>query len=217
MKILIAEDNAISCRMLELFFAKQGYEVVVAFNGNEAWNILKKRNTPQLVILDWMMPGMSGIDVCKKVCQKKNGMLVYIIFLTARGCKKDITEGLQAGANDYITKPFDSNELQARVQVGIRMIDLQNALSQNIKKLEEALNRVKQLQGLLPICAYCKRIRVDKNYWQQVERYISEHADVQFSHSICPECYHTIIETEIREKGKVYDQSIDHPKKVTIE
>ncbi len=214
MKILIADDNAISCRMLELFLVKKGYNVLVAFNGHEAWNILKKRRGPQLAILDWMMPGMSGIDICKKVHKKKNGSMLYLILLTARGCKKDIAEGLQAGANDYVTKPFDPKELLARVQVGIRMIDLQNSLADNIKKLEAALEKVKQLQGLLPICAYCKKIRVDKDYWQQVERYISEHADVQFSHSICPDCYRSVVENEINKKGQLCNQSQDDPQKV---
>lgn len=213
MKILIADDNAISCRMLKLFLAKQGHDVLVAFNGDKAWNILKKRNAPQLAILDWMMPGISGINICKKVRKKKNGSIHYLILLTARGCKKDIAEGLQAGANDYITKPFDSKELLARVEVGIRMIHLQNTLSDNIKKLETALDKVQQLQGLLPICAYCKKIRVDKDYWQQVERYISEHADVQFSHSICPDCYQVVLETEIKPKSKVIEQPVDHSSK----
>lgn len=197
MKVLIAEDDQVSCRLLEAALHKKGYEVVISRDGNEAWNKLKRKNTPQLVVLDWMMPGMDGVDICKKVRAKENNGYIYIILLTAKDRKDDIAMGLDAGADDYITKPFNSKELHARVRVGVRILELQNRLADHVAKLEEALSNVKQLQGLLPICAYCKKIRDDQNYWQRVEKYIAEHTEAKFSHSICPECYEEIVKPEL--------------------
>jgi sigma-B regulation protein RsbU (phosphoserine phosphatase) len=121
----------------------------------------------------------------------------YLILLTAKGGREDLVTGLEAGANDYVTKPFNREELRARVQVGVRMVELQQSLADRVKALEEALARVKQLQGLLPICSYCKKIRDDQNYWQQVESYIAEHSQAQFSHSICPDCYEKLVKPEL--------------------
>src|SRR5439155_4831059 len=105
-----------------------------------------------------------------------------------------IVTGLQAGADDYITKPFDRGELQARLQVGRRIVELQKGLADRVRELEAALSRVRQLQGLLPICAWCKKIRDDQNYWHQVETYIGSHSDARFSHGICPDCLKTVME-----------------------
>ena len=108
----------------------------------------------------------------------------------------DIVQGLRAGADDYITKPVDREEFEARLQVASRIVGLQQRLSDRVTELEVALTRVRQLQGLLPICAYCKRIRDDQNYWNQVETYLAEHTDVQFSHGICPSCFERVIQDE---------------------
>lgn len=189
MRVLIAEDDSVSRKILESILVKWGYEVVSTHDGNEAWERLKTTDAPPLVILDWMMPGRDGVEVCRLV--RENGSSnppQYIILLTAKADKEDIVTGLKAGADDYITKPFDHRELLARVEVGRRMVELQNALAQRVKELEEALSKVKQLQGLLPICCYCKKIRNDKNYWQHLEQYISMHSEAEFSHGICPDC-----------------------------
>ena len=197
MKILIAEDDAISRRILEVTLQKWGYEVTVATDGAQAWELLRKDGTPSLAILDWMMPFVDGAEVCRRVRTSPRTPPPYLILLTTRETPDDVVTGLEAGADDYITKPFDANELRARVQVGIRMVELQQRLASRVRELEDALGRVTQLQGLLPICSYCKKVRDDRNYWRQVESYISEHADVQFSHGICPECYKAIVEPEL--------------------
>src|SRR5438105_4818844 len=111
--------------------------------------------------------------------------------------------GLGAGADDYIVKPFEREELRARVQVGFRMLALQAALADRVRELEEALTRVKQLQGLLPICSYCKKVRDDRNYWQQVETYIEGHSDAQFTHGICPECREKYVEPELERLRRI--------------
>jgi response regulator RpfG family c-di-GMP phosphodiesterase len=112
----------------------------------------------------------------------------YIILLTAMATKENVVKGLEAGANDYLSKPFHRDELRVRVGVGVQMLDLQRALTERVKELEAAFSQVKQLQGMLPICSYCKKIRNDQNYWQRVEGYISDHTNVEFSHGICPDC-----------------------------
>jgi len=114
--------------------------------------------------------------------------LKYLILLTAKGEKADIVRGLAAGANDYVIKPFDKDELRARVDVGVRVIQLQIRLAERIQELQEALAHVNQLKGIIPICAQCKRIRDDQNYWQRVEKYIAKNIDARFTHGLCPDC-----------------------------
>lgn len=188
MKVLIAEDDAVSRRLLQAALIKWGYDVTVTTNGKEAWEALQTPDAPALLILDWLMPDMDGVEVCREARQMPAFKSAYIILLTSRGSKDDIVSGLEAGADDYVTKPFDHGELRARVQVGSRVVQLQSALADRVTELEEAIASVKTLQGLLPICCYCKKIRDDGNYWHRVESYISGHANVRFSHGICPDC-----------------------------
>lgn len=197
MRILIAEDDAVSRRLLETLLTRWGYEVTVACDGEEAWRLLQREDAPHLAILDWMMPGMGGLEICQKVREVDHPSPAYLILLTARTGNENVVQGLETGANDYVTKPFHREELRARVQVGVRVVELQVSLAQRVRELEEALANVKQLQGLLPICSYCKKIRDDHNYWQQVESYISEHSEAIFSHGICPECFEKVVKPEL--------------------
>ena len=197
MRMLIAEDDPISRRLLQATLARWGYDVVMTRDGVEAWEALQAVQAPSLAILDWMMPGMDGVEVCHRVRAMSSPMPTYIILLTGKGRREDVVMGLQAGADDYVVKPFDREELRARVQVGVRVVTLQQSLAERVQALEDALTRVKQLQGLLPICAYCKKIRNDRNYWQQVESYIIEHSEAQFTHGICPDCYQNIVKPEL--------------------
>jgi DNA-binding response OmpR family regulator len=197
MRILVAEDQSVSRHILVANLCKWGYNVTAVEDGTRAWAALQADEAPQLVILDWLMPGMDGIEICRQIRQSPRTRPMYLILLTARRGQEDKIQGLQAGADDYITKPFNREELRARVQVGIRVLELQGALAQRVRELEAALSRVKTLQGLLPICSYCKKIRDDRNYWQQVEGYISDHSEAQFSHGICPECYARFVQPEL--------------------
>jgi CheY-like chemotaxis protein len=197
MRILIAEDEPVSRLLLEKTLVRGGHELVVCTDGGQAWEALQQSSPPSLAILDWMMPVLDGVDVCRKARQTKGLESLYIILVTSRDSEEDIVAGLDAGANDYITKPFQPRELKARVGVGERVVELQQQLANRVVELEEALGRVKTLQGLLPICSYCKKIRDDGNYWKQVEGYIEEHADVSFSHGICPDCYTSIVEPQL--------------------
>jgi DNA-binding response OmpR family regulator len=190
-RILVAEDDPVTRRILEASLGRLGWDVITAEDGTSAWRILENlegQNPPELVLLDWMMPGMDGIQICRKLRSTPGFELVYIILLTSRSDTEDLAMGLMAGANDYITKPFHPAELESRVRGGERMVKLQRSLSARIKQLEEALREVKRLQGLLPICSYCKKVRNEANYWEQVESYFSSHSDLDFTHSICPSC-----------------------------
>ncbi len=187
MKILIAEDDSTSRIILVKMLERWGHETVEVSNGLEAFNILKNANAPRLALLDWMMPEMDGVEVCRAL-SAAGGRPPYIIILTARNNKDDVIEGLDSGANDYITKPYDIKELKARVNAGLRVLHLQDVIEQRVKEREEALAHVKTLQGLLPICMHCHKIRSDEDSWSRLEHYLSAHADVKFSHGICPDC-----------------------------
>ena len=191
MRILIAEDDPVTRRILEVTLTKLGWDVITAADGEAAWRILQTlegKNAPELALLDWMMPGMEGIEICRRLRANSAFSLMYVILLTSRGDKEDLAAGLAAGANDYITKPFAPIELEARVQVGERMVGLQQSLALRIRELEDALGHVRSLQGLLPICSYCKKVRNETNYWQQVDAYLTSHSNVELTHSICPTC-----------------------------
>src|SRR5262245_7457703 len=188
-RILIAEDEPTSRRLLEATLERWGYAPVVTCDGRQALQALTAPTTPVLAILDWMMPGLNGPQVCRQVRALARAVPTYLILLTAKDSKADIVAGLEDGADDFMTKPFDPEELKSRIRVGLRMVELQQKLADRVAELTDALARVRQLHGLLPICAYCKKIRDDQNYWQQVETYVGNHADVRFSHGICPDCF----------------------------
>ncbi|HLV80648.1 MAG TPA: SpoIIE family protein phosphatase [Chthonomonadaceae bacterium] len=141
MKILVAEDDAISRRMLESALTKWEYEVVLARDGAEAWEILQSAEAPPLAILDWQMPGMDGLEICRKVRQRQESPYTYIILLTARDQKEDVLTGMEAGADDYLTKPFDPHKLQVRLRAGKRILDLQAQLLASLDALGEARRR----------------------------------------------------------------------------
>ncbi len=188
MKILIAEDDFTSRKMLGAVLKKIGHEVVETINGVEAWNELQKADGPKFAILDWIMPEMNGLELVRRIRSMEKEHPPYLIMLTSKGRKEDIVAGLEAGADDYLAKPFDIGELQARVGVGIRMLEMQEKVAAQFWELRDALEHIKTLQGILPICSFCKKIRDDQGYWDQVEVYITKHSNAEFSHGICPEC-----------------------------
>jgi CheY-like chemotaxis protein len=196
--VLIADDDPISRTLVLRHLRKWGYSPQVAHDGGEAWDLILTCDRAVLAVLDWSMPRLDGLEVCRRARSLPAGRLFHAVLLTARSSRDDVMAGLNAGADDYLTKPFDPEELYARVQTGVRLLGLQQSLADRVRELEEALANVKQLRGLLPMCTYCKCIRDDKNYWTEVEHYLADHSTAQFSHGICPACYARVVEPQMQ-------------------
>ena len=188
MKVLIADDDTLSLRLLESTLVKSGYEVILTRDGAEALEMLNRINGPKLAVLDWMMPKLDGVDVCRRLRSKADVGYIYIVLLTVKTDLEDLAAGFEAGADDYLIKPFDPVELRARITAGERLLNLQTALSAKVAELQEAMSHVKQLQGLIPICMHCKKIRDDGATWHRLETYIQKHSEAVFTHSLCESC-----------------------------
>jgi phosphoserine phosphatase RsbU/P len=173
MRILIAEDDEVSRLVLEATLQKLGHSVEVTTNGREALDAFQVEYFPVL-ISDWMMPELDGLTVCRAIRKLHRDHYTIVIFLTALGGKIHYLEAMNAGADDFITKPFDSDQLAARLVAAERILSLRK--------------QVKQLEGLLPICTHCKRIRDGNQQWKSIESFITLRSEARFSHSICPEC-----------------------------
>ena len=193
MRALIADDDPVTAALVAGSVRRWNLEPIVAYDGKAAWEKLCEPDPPLLAILDWMMPEIDGLELCRRLRSRESKTHTYVILLTGRDSSPDRVTGLEAGADDYLVKPFDIHELRARVNIGVRTVSLQQQLSSKIAALEETIANVKQLKGLLPICSYCKKIRSDQDYWQQLEGYISDHSDAQFSHGVCPGCYDKVL------------------------
>ena len=183
MKILAVEDDAVSRAVLRQALRRLNHEVIEAADGEEAWQKLQDEPV-RVVVSDWMMPRADGLDLCRRIRSMPGKDYAYFILLTSR----DATEENQraaadAGVDDFLTKPLDLTELWTRLRVAERILHY--------------TTQVRQLEELLPICSYCKKIRDDQNYWQQMEGYINERTGSEFSHSVCPDCYTSVLVPEI--------------------
>jgi len=227
--MLIVEDSHTQAVQLQNLLEESGYKVLVAVNGADALSCLDE-NIPDLVISDIVMPKMDGYELCRNIKKDDNLKSIPVILLTQLAEPEDIVKGLESGADNFVTKPYDPKLLLSRIQYilinreirtgphtemgievffagrrhfinsdRIQILDLlfstyENSLQQKRelervnRKLKEALDTINTLHGILPICSNCKKIRDDKGSWRQMEAYIGEHSDIQFSHGICPEC-----------------------------
>lgn len=188
MRALVADDDRAAAAIVSRSLLSWGFQVEIAHEGDSAWHVLSEV-TPSLAIIDWEMPGVDGPELCRRIRNTPRLAHLYVVLLTARSSRSDLVSGLESGADDYLVKPVDPNELRARVQVGARVVALQERLAEKVMELETSLAQVKQLGGLLPICCYCKKIRNDHNYWEKVEVYVTEHTNARFTHGICPTCF----------------------------
>ncbi len=185
--ILIVDDTPENLTVLRQMLTEQNYMVRPALNGEIA---IKAVNTssPDLILLDIRMPGMDGYEVCKQLKSEEKTSGIPVIFISALNELDDKIKAFSLGGVDYITKPFQAEEVLARVKTHLTLRNLQKIIEVKNAQLQKALDEVKILSGFLPICSSCKNIRDDKGYWNQIENYISKHSEAEFSHSICPEC-----------------------------
>ena len=179
-RILIVDDMPENIRILIELLGSE-YATIPATSGAAALKKAQKEPLPDLILLDIMMPEMDGYDVCRGLKENDLTREIPVIFITAVSEVMDEAKAFKVGAVDYVTKPFHPATIAARVKTHL-------ALSRHIKELSQALETVKTLSGLIPICAGCKKIRDDQGYWKQVESYICEHTNARFSHGICPDC-----------------------------
>ncbi len=206
MKILIVDDSKTMRSILKLILVDAGYEEpLMASCASEAFSLLGIEegvgHAPQidLVLLDILMPGMNGIEVCQGIKKSQSCSDIPVIMVTSLNDSEHLDAAFTAGAMDYLTKPVDKTALLARVRSALKLkheMDQRKAHERELEKLlaekQEAMDRIKILSGLLPICCSCKKIRDDKGYWQRIEMYIHEHSEANFTHGICPDCMKTL-------------------------
>ena len=173
MRILVADDDPVSRKLLEKLLQNRGDDPALCEDGAEAWHLYEGGDF-RVIISDWMMPSLDGLDLCRRIRDAKKPNYCYFILLTAKTSRADFLEAMDAGVDDYLTKPLDNDEIKVRLRVAERILALQSDLQ--------------MLRGTFPICAWCKRIRDDDKLWLSVEEYLSSHTKADFSHSICPKC-----------------------------
>lgn len=180
--VLVVEDDPVSRAQFSALARAAGYQVNVAVNGREAWELFQIARIP-IVISDWYMPELDGPELCRRIRARPREPYVYFILVTAHGGKRQYLAGMEAGADDFIAKPVDPDELRARLTVAERILGLRHEL--------------RQLETLLPICSYCKRIRNERNEWETLDSYLERRFETQLSHGICEECYARYVQPQL--------------------
>ena len=187
-RVLVAEDDERSRDGLVRLLQREGYEVSVANDGQAAIHILLAPNPPQIALIDWEMPRLDGIHVCWAVRSMPANPYTYIIMVTARAEPADALAAFAAGVDDFLSKPINSLQLLARLRCGERVLGLEKRCADRVADLKGALDEVRKLQSLLPICKYCKRVRDDADCWQVFDGYLRDEAGTDFSKVVCPDC-----------------------------
>ncbi len=190
MKVLAVEDDTMARSILRRSLERLGHEVVEACDGEEAWTAWLKEK-PRVAVSDWQMPKLDGLRLCKRFRAQEGQDYVYFILLTGNGgSSHNRRAAAEAGVDDFLTKPIDMSALWMRLRVAERIL--------------KYTTQVHRLEEMMPMCSYCKKIRDDQNYWQQIESYINERTGTEISHSVCPECYQRVVVPELerlREKA----------------
>jgi len=186
MKVLIAEDDIIASRVLEAALLKLGHEPLLADNGESAWNILRTEPV-RAVISDWQMPRLDGLEFCRRIRAREGDYIYFILLTQMAATEKNLKEATEAGVDDFLGKPIDSGQLWMRLRVAERILKF--------------TTEVQQLESFLPICGYCKKVRDDGNYWQQIEQYFKTRTGTNFSHGICPDCMEKMVKPQLDRLG----------------
>jgi sigma-B regulation protein RsbU (phosphoserine phosphatase) len=182
MRILVVEDDIGVRETLRILLQLDGHDVVAARNGEEGWSAFQNENF-SVVISDWLMPDMDGLELSRRIRAAESSRYSYILLLTALNGKKNYLTAMNAGIDDFMLKPYDADELRARLSVAERIVGLQD--------------HVKRLEGVLPTCMYCKKIRDEGSRWVNIEQYISQRTEASFSHGVCPHCYEKRVKPEL--------------------
>jgi len=187
-KILIIEDHPATRKLLSDILGRE-YQLLIASNGEEALGFMRENfETIDLILLDIIMPGMNGYEVCQKVKEDRRTRDIPVIFLTVMEEEHDEAYGFSVGVADYIVKPISRLRLLARIRNQLALRQKQREVEQKNLELQAALEQIKTLQGILPICSFCKQIRNDQGSWQRLEEFIQAHSGAEFSHCVCPKC-----------------------------
>jgi sigma-B regulation protein RsbU (phosphoserine phosphatase) len=187
MRILVVEDDVDARQMLQVLLQLDGHQVVTANDGLDGWKAFEDDRFP-LVLTDWLMPELDGLGLCRRIRESERSSYSYIILLTALQGKAKYLEAVAAGADDFVSKPYDPEVLRSRIMVAERILSLQD--------------RVKRLEGILSTCMYCKKIRDEQNHWVSIEHYITQRSEASFSHGVCPDCFESIVKPELERSRK---------------
>lgn len=182
MNVLVVDDDPVARTLLEALLKPLGHTVATAADGQEAWGATRLFRYP-VVIADWMMPQLDGLELVRKLRSAGDDLYTYVVLVSAQGGRGRYLEGMAAGADDFLTKPIDTDELRARLHVAERILGLRKEVS--------------ELRGILPTCSYCKRIRDEGERWVPIERYIEKRSEAAFSHGICPDCFAKHVEPQL--------------------
>lgn len=186
MKILLVDDDPIAGAVLDALLKQLGHEAVMCSDGKVAWE--QFQNAPRrLVISDWMMPGLNGLDLCRRIRAHHSDYTYFILLSNLTSSGGNLAQAMQAGVDDFLSKPVNQDELTARLFVAERILNY--------------ATQVRQLQEIVPICGYCKKMRDDRNYWSQVEEYLSKQTGTSFSHGVCPDCYDRVLVPQMQKIG----------------
>lgn len=201
MKILIVEDDPVASAVLQASLRSLGHEFTVTANGEEGWKHFSAEPY-RVVISDWMLPGIDGLELCRRI-RTRGGDYTYFILLSSQTTSPDnLDQATAAGVDDFLTKPAKPAELKARLHVADRILNY--------------ATQVQQLESFIPICSYCKKVRDDKNYWNQIESYINSRTGSSFSHGVCPDCYTAVLVPQLEAigvKAPPYGQGRNAPPK----
>ena len=186
MKILVVEDDRVAGMVLVAALRSLGHEPLLAADGRAGWN--QFLDTPmRVVISDWMMPGLDGLELCRRI-REQGGDYTYFIMLSSMATSgENLDQAITAGVDDFLAKPAKTGELKARLHVAERILSY--------------ATQVRQLQEIIPMCGYCKKMRDDKNYWSQVEEYLGKQTGTSISHGVCPDCYERVLVPQMKDMG----------------